>query len=398
MVVEKIIKSMVSKVEFLDNIKEEFYVKFIEYNEKYKFKKDEIQVIIDEIVREYQKVFIELGEVVGMVVVQFIGEFLIQMIFNIFYYVGVVEINVIFGFLRIIEIVDVRKNFLMLIMIVYFDEEYCYDRDKVFEVVRRIEGMIFENLVREEMIDIFNMEYVVEIDFERLEKVGFDMEKVVRKFIGLFKSVEFEVEGYMFVVRFKKVMKFFDLRKIVEKVKKYCFKGFFGVGKIIIRKEGDEYVIYIEGLNFKQVFKVLGVDLMRMRINNIWEIVEVFGIEVVRNVIIDEIVSMMCEQGFEVDVRYIMFVVDMMMFDGVIRLIGRYGIVGEKVSVLVRVVFEIIIQYLFVVVERGEVDFFNGVVENVFIGQFVLVGMGIVKLVMSFFLRLKREQGGVVNG
>lgn len=34
---------------------------------------------------------------------------------------------------------------------------------------------------------------------------------------------------------------------------------------------------------------------MRMRINNIWEIVEVFGIEVVRNVIIDEIVSMMCE-------------------------------------------------------------------------------------------------------
>lgn len=38
-----------------------------------------------------------------------------------------------------------------------------------------------------------------------------------------------------------------------------------------------------------------------------------------------------------------MFVVDMMMFDGVIRLIGRYGIVGEKVSVLVRVVFEIII-------------------------------------------------------
>lgn len=42
MVVEKIIKSMVSKVEFLDNIKEEFYVKFIEYNEKYKFKKDEI--------------------------------------------------------------------------------------------------------------------------------------------------------------------------------------------------------------------------------------------------------------------------------------------------------------------------------------------------------------------
>lgn len=136
-------------------------------------------------------------------------------------------------------------------MIVYFDEEYCYDRDKVFEVVRRIEGMIFENLVREEMIDIFNMEYVVEIDFERLEKVGFDMEKVVRKFIGLFKSVEFEVEGYMFVVRFKKVMKFFDLRKIVEKVKKYCFKGFFGVGKIIIRKEGDEYVIYIEGLNFK---------------------------------------------------------------------------------------------------------------------------------------------------
>lgn len=103
------------------------------------------------------------------------------------------------------------------------------------------------------------MEYVVEIDPERLEKAGLDMEKVVRKLTGSFKSAEFEAEGYTLIVRPKKVTKLSDLRKIAEKVKKHRLKGLSGVGKTIIRKEGDEYVIYTEGSNFKQVLKVPGV-------------------------------------------------------------------------------------------------------------------------------------------
>lgn len=391
MVSDKTIRSLVERADLPASVKEELYQKLVKYNEKYKLKKSEVEAIIEETVKEYQKALVEPGEAVGTVAAQSIGEPSTQMTLNTFHYAGVAEINVTLGLPRIIEIVDARKNPSTPIMTVYLDENHRYDREKALEVARRIEGTTLENLAREETIDILNFEYVVEIDPERLEKAGLDMEKVKRKLESSFKSAEFEAEGYTLIVRPKKVTKLSDLRKLAEKVKKHRLKGLSGVGKTIIRKEGDEYVIYTEGSNFKQVLKVPGVDPTRTRTNNIHEIAAVLGIEAARNAIIEEIVSTMQEQGLEVDVRHIMLVADMMTLDGVILPIGRHGIVGEKASVLARAAFEITTQHLFEAAERGEEDPLNGVVENVLIGQPVPVGTGIVKLAMNLPLRPKRE-------
>ncbi|ASJ06725.1 DNA-directed RNA polymerase subunit A'' [Thermococcus pacificus] len=391
MVAAKTIRSLVDKAELPENIKEELYNKLVEYDKKYKLKKAEIEAIIQEAVREYEKAKIEPGEAIGTVAAQSIGEPSTQMTLNTFHYAGVAEINVTLGLPRIIEIVDARKNPSTPIMTVYLDEKHRYDREKALEVARRIEGTTLENLARETSIDILNYEFIVEIDPERLQKAGLDMEKIQRKLEGSFKTAEFEVDGYTLIMRPKKVGKLSDLRKLSEKVKKHRLKGLSGVGKTIIRKEGDEYVIYTEGSNFKQVLKVPGVDPTRTRTNNIWEIAEVLGIEAARNAIIEEIVNTMREQGLEVDVRHIMLVADMMTLDGVILPIGRHGIVGEKASVLSRASFEITTQHLFEAAERGDVDPLNGVVENVLIGQPVPVGTGMVKLAMNLPLRPKRE-------
>ena len=391
MVAAKTIKTLVNKSELPDNIKEELYNKLIEYNKKYKLKKAEVEAIIEETVKEYKKALIEPGEAIGTVAAQSIGEPSTQMTLNTFHYAGVAEINVTLGLPRIIEIVDARKNPSTPIMTVYLDEKHRYDREKALEVARRIEGTSLENLAREMSLDILNYEFVVEIDPERLQKSGLDMEKVQRKLESSFKSAEFETEGYVLIMRPKKVGKLSDLRRLSEKVKKHRLKGLSGVRKTIIRKEGDEYVIYTEGSNFKQVLKVPGVDPTRTRTNNIWEIAEVLGIEAARNAIIEEIVNTMREQGLEVDLRHIMLVADMMTLDGVILPIGRHGIVGEKASVLARAAFEITTQHLFEAAERGEVDPLNGVVENVLIGQPVPVGTGIVRLAMNLPLRPKRE-------
>ncbi|ASJ08756.1 DNA-directed RNA polymerase subunit A'' [Thermococcus siculi] len=391
MVAAKTIKSMVDKAELPENIKEELYNKLIEYNKRYKLKKAEVQAIIDETVKEYQKALIEPGEAIGTVAAQSIGEPSTQMTLNTFHYAGVAEINVTLGLPRIIEIVDARKNPSTPIMTVYLDEKHRYDREKALEVARKIEGTTLENLAREMSIDILNYEFVVDIDPERLEKAGLDMERIQRKLESSFKSAKFEVEGYTLIMRPKKVGKLSDLRRLSEKVKKHRLKGLSGVGKTIIRKEGDEYVIYTEGSNFKQVLKVPGIDPTRTRTNNIWEIADVLGIEAARNAIIEEIVNTMREQGLEVDVRHIMLVADMMTLDGVILPIGRHGIVGEKASVLARAAFEITTQHLFEAAERGDVDPLNGVVENVLIGQPVPVGTGMVRLAMNLPLRPKRE-------
>ncbi|AHL21820.1 DNA-directed RNA polymerase subunit A'' [Thermococcus nautili] len=391
MVSERTIKNLVEKADLPKSVKDELYQKLLKYNEKYDLKKAEVEAIIEETVKEYQNALVEPGEAIGTVAAQSIGEPSTQMTLNTFHYAGVAEINVTLGLPRIIEIVDARKNPSTPIMTVYLDEKHRYDREKALEVARRIEGTTLENLAREETIDILNFEFIVEIDPERLEKAGLDMERVKRKLESSFKSAEFEVEGYTLIVRPKKVTKLSDLRKLAEKVKKHRLKGLSGVGKTIIRKEGDEYVIYTEGSNFKQVLKVPGVDPTRTRTNNIHEIAEVLGIEAARNAIIEEIVNTMREQGLEVDVRHIMLVADMMTLDGVILPIGRHGVVGEKASVLARAAFEITTQHLFEAAERGETDPLNGVVENVLIGQPVPVGTGIVKLAMNLPLRPKRE-------
>ncbi|EEB74115.1 DNA-directed RNA polymerase subunit A'' [Thermococcus sp. AM4] len=391
MVAAKTIKTLVWKSELPDNIKEELYNKLIEYNKKYKLKKAEVEAIIEDAVNEYKRALVEPGEPIGTVAAQSIGEPSTQMTLNTFHYAGVAEINVTLGLPRIIEIVDARKNPSTPVMTVFLDEDHRHDLEKAREVARRIEGTTIENLAREMSIDILNFEFIVELDPERLEKSGLDMERILKKLSGSFKSAEFEADGYSLIVRPKKVTKLSDLRKLAEKVKKHRLKGLSGVGKTIIRKEGDEYVIYTEGSNFKQVLKVPGVDPTRTRTNNIWEIADVLGIEAARNAIIEEIVNTMREQGLEVDIRHIMLVADMMTLDGVIRPIGRHGIVGEKSSVLARAAFEITTQHLFEAAERGEVDPLNGVVENVLIGQPVPVGTGIVRLTMSLPLRPQRE-------
>ncbi len=392
MVTAKTIKSVIDKSGLPDNIKEELYNKLLDYNKKYKLKKAEVQAVVDEAIREYEEALIEPGEAIGTVAAQSMGEPSTQMTLNTFHYAGVAEINVTLGLPRIIEIVDARKNPSTPIMTVYLDDKHRHDREKAMEVAKRIEGTTIENLAREMSIDILNFEFVVEVDPERLEKSGLDMERIQKKLEGSFKSAEFETEGYTLIMRPKKVTKLSDLRKLAEKVKKHRLKGLSGVGKTVIRKEGEEYIIYTEGSNFKQVLKVPGVDPTRTRTNNIHEIAEVLGIEAARNAIIEEIVNTMREQGLEVDVRHIMLVADMMTLDGVILPIGRHGIVGEKASVLARAAFEITTQHLFEAAERGESDPLNGVVENVLIGQPVPVGTGIVKLAMDLPIKPKRSK------
>ncbi len=388
----KTVKTLLNRSDLPDNIKEELYVKIMEYNKRYKLKKTEVEAIINETVGEYERALIEPGEAIGTVAAQSIGEPSTQMTLNTFHYAGVAEINVTLGLPRIIEIVDARKNPSTPIMAVYLDEEHRHDREKALEVARRIEGTTIENLAREVSMDIVNFEVVIELDQERVEKSGLTIERILKKFEGSFKSAEFEAEGNTITARpKKKASRLADLRRLAEKVKKHRLKGLSGVGKTIIRKENDEYVIYTEGSNFKQVLKVPGVDPTRTKTNNIWEIAEVLGIEAARNAIIEEILNTMSEQGLEVDVRHIMLVADMMTLDGVIRPIGRHGIVGEKSSVLARAAFEITTQHLFEAAERGDVDPLNGVIENVLIGQPVPLGTGMVRLAMSLPLRPERE-------
>jgi len=166
-------------------------------------------------------------------------------------------------------------------------------------------------------------------------------------------------------------------------VKGTKIKGIDGIKRAIIKKQADRYVIYTEGSNLGKVLELPYADPTQTTTNSIQEILEVLGIEAARNMIIREASNTLEEQGLTVDLRHIMLVADMMTNDGDIKAIGRHGISGRKSSVLARAAFEITAHHLLRAAISGEVDYLDGVAENVIVGQPVTLGTGAVNLIYA---------------
>jgi DNA-directed RNA polymerase subunit A" len=185
---------------------------------------------------------------------------------------------------------------------------------------------------------------------------------------------------------------FKKLQTIVDAVRDCKIKGIDNIKRAIIRRDGDEHVIYTEGSNLQKVLEIDQVDKTRTTTNAVWEIYEVLGVEAARNAIINEASRTLEEQGLTVDIRHIMLVADLMTNDGDVKAIGRHGISGRKSSVLARAAFEITATHLLHAAITGEVDPLDGVAENIIVGQPVTLGTGAVNLVYTP-VRRRQENG-----
>ncbi len=358
--------------------------------EKYKeygLSVEEVLDIVNEIINRYTSSQVDPGEPVGTVAAQSIGEPSTQMTLRTFHYAGVREFNVTLGLPRLIEIVDARKKPSTPIMWIYLDEEHKYDEEKAKEVARRIEMTTIENVAVE--IDATPYEgAVIRLDPVMLADKGITVDDVINvlKKLKIGKNVYKDPEEeYTVRVELKQEkIDYTKIEKIKSKIASATIKGIKGIKKIIIQKQGDEYVLVAEGSNLSGVLKVPGVDYRRVYTNNIAEIEAMLGIEAARQAIIKEIKGVLDEQGLDVDIRHIMLLADIMTWTGRVRQVGRMGISGEKASVLARAAFEMTVPKLADAAASGETDPLVGVTENVIIGQPVPVGTGIVNIYMTY--------------
>ncbi len=339
--------------------------------------------VIERCHEAYLSNLVEPGEAAGIVAAQSIGEPGTQMTMRTFHYAGVAEINVTLGLPRLIEILDVRKNPSTPMMTIKLLPEYAKDREKAREVANRLEATHITD-VAEIVTDLRYMRVIVRPDEKALERKGLDREKLKKKIEKSLK-VEVKEQNGEFVIQieepsYKKLMDTFD------KLRRLVVSGIKEIRRVIIRKEGDEYVLYTEGSNFKRVIKEKGVDFSRTVTNNIYEIYEVLGIEAARNAVINEAISTLEEQGLEVDRRHIMLVADVMTADGELKQIGRHGIAGEKQSILARAAFEMTVNNLLDAAVKGEFDRLNGITENIIVGQPIKLGTGDVELRVKLFM------------
>lgn len=339
---------------------------------------EQLEEIIDQVSADYEHARVEPCEAVGVVAAQSIGEPGTQMTMRTFHYAGVAEINVTLGLPRLIEIVDARKIPSTPTMTIRLTKEYAHDRDLAREVAWAIESTSMLHL-GSIATDLAEMNVIIELNLGPLEQRKITAEEVAEK-IKDETGLAVEQKGNI-IITAPEQPSYRELLQLVEKIKKISLKGIEGIKRVVIRKEGDEYVLYTEGSALRKAMQFEGVDPARTKTNNINEIGEVLGIEAARNAIINEATDTLREQGLSVDVRHIMLVADIMTVDGEVKQIGRHGVSGEKASVLARAAFEVTVNHILDAAVRGDVDDLRGVTENVIVGQPIQLGTGDVQLV-----------------
>lgn len=342
----------------------------------------EIDAIINKAYERYQEHMVDPHESAGIIAAQSIGEPGTQMTMRTFHYAGVAEINVTLGLPRLIEIVDARRVPSTPMMEIFLDDSVKYDRDEVRKIASEIEITKVVDIAAIET-DMVNLQVVIHTDPKKLEKKELTLEDIEVK-LGKLREAKgnFVRKGDNFFVRCDE-SSYKKLQRITEAVRDLKIKGIEGIERAIIRKSGEEYVIYTAGSNMPKVMQLQHVDISRTITNSISEIYNVLGIEAARNAIIREASKTLEEQGLTVDIRHIMLVSDIMTNDGDVKAIGRHGISGRKSSVLARAAFEITSTHLLRAGMTGEVDTLDGVAENIIVGQPVTLGTGAVNLIYT---------------
>jgi DNA-directed RNA polymerase subunit A' len=322
--------------------------------------------------------FVEPGEAVGIVAAQSFGEPATQMTLRLFHFAGVAE-QVPTGLPRVIEIIDAKSVPAIPMMDIYIKDEYKKDLEKVKKIASMIEEVKLSEIAKVEE-DFDEMSITITFDKKRLKNKGVKLseaiEKVKAKKLGRMTIKENKIKISI------KTNSYAKIRRATVTLKELIIKGIKGIERAIVLKEGDEYFIRTSGSNLREVMKIDGVNTSKIFTTHLHEIAEVLGIEAARNAIVRELYYILKSNKLDVDIRHVMLLADAMTRDGVIKPVGRQGLVAEKPSVLARAAFEETVKHLMNAAATGEVDRLTGVTENIIIGQEIPIGTGMIKLVI----------------
>jgi len=291
--------------------------------------------------------------------------------------------NVTVGLPRIIEIFDARKTISTPLMEVYLKPQYNKP-EAVKKVALHLKETKIEETVAEIAINILDQTLTIQLKKNILEGLEMKPSDVSALIKAKVKKLNVKTEGDTIIVTYEgKPEEVKEIYLIKEKIKNIRLRGVKGIRQVLPVKRGEEYVILTAGTNLKDVLEQEEVDAKRTTTNDIYEIREVLGIEAARQAVLNEVDKVIEAQGLNINVRHIMLVADMMCGNGEVKGITRYGVIGEKASVLARASFETPIKHIIDASLIGERDELNSVIENVLINQTVPLGTGLPGLVVK---------------
>lgn len=320
------------------------------------------------------------GEAIGILAAQSISEPATQMTMETYHIAGGAKASVTLGLPRLIEIVDARRIPKTPSMTIFLADKYN-NLDSAKKVAAKIKEIKFEDIIQRSEFNLLDMSLEFKLDEELLSEYNIGIDYVKGMLLkGKLNTIIKAKDNKLSIKPKKDKYNLADLQKIKKKIEPMHIKGIKGVREVSLIREGDNWKIITFGTNLKKILEMEEVDGKRTRSNNIFEVQKILGIEAARSLIVEEISEVLRNQGIEVDPRWINLISDVMTADGEIKGVTRYGIVGDKDSILARASFEETKKHLINAAIRGSVDKLNSVVENVIFGKIIPLGTGMYKL------------------
>jgi len=351
--------------------------KIDEVAKRKKFSKEKHEKLIEEVRKSYMKSKFEPGETVGILAAQSISEPATQMTMRTYHFAGSAGMNVTYGLPRLIEIFDAKREPETPVMTVFLKRQFN-NREVATKLAEEIVEKNVSYLTRRDSINL--AENSIEIEPNDLKRLG-TIVKVIKENM---KDVSIREKSKAIVITPKTELPIKEIQKLKEKIMELHIEGVPNISNAVVRREGEEWILNTIGSNLVEILQLREVDEARTITNDIHEVALILGIEAARNVIINEALKTLQEQGLDIDIRHIMLVGDIMTLTGSVQSIGRYGVAGAQTSILARAAFEETIKHLVRASLRNEVDNFKGIFENVMVGQVIPSGTGMFELIAKF--------------
>lgn len=328
------------------------------------------------------------GEAVGVITAQSFGEASTQMVLNVFHHAGVAQMQITLGLPRLIEILDARKQPSTPMMEVYLDKENN-NENGARTIAEKIKEVKLKEVLSEISIDFGNKKIEINLDSKGLKNAHITPQKVVDRLTE--KKFKSNLNGNKITLNLSD-SGFKEIYKMKEKLKETLVAGVKGVSQVVVTKKDRDYVIWTTGSNLKEVIEVKGVDKNNVASNDVYDVMNVFGIEAGRQTIINEIKKVIETQGLDISERHLELVADAMTSSGTVKGVTRMGIITDKESVLARATFETPDKQFVNATIKGAKDDLNSVIENILLNQPIPVGTGLPGLLVRVTGPLVKEK------
>lgn len=150
-------------------------------------------------------------------------------------------------------------------------------------------------------------------------------------------------------------------------------------GDVLTNKQN---VIITDGINLVDIRYINGVDLTKTISNHVIDVLEVFGIEAARSVLIKELFTVFESSG-SVNYQHIELLVDIMTNTGVLTSIDRHGINRLDTDPLSRASFEKSIEQLLTAAVFGQIDYVRSVSSRIMTGRAIAGGTGLCEILLD---------------